>query len=48
MMDSTRISIEVNDLSGSQYSVSKNIRFKTHMRRLDLYDSNDACIVVKR
>ena len=30
--------IEVNDLSGSQYFVNKNIRFKkTPMLRLDLY-----------
>ena len=30
--------IEVNDLSGSQHSVSKNIRFETPMLRSDLYD----------
>ena len=32
----TRKWIEVNDLSGSQYSVNKNIRFKTPMLISDL------------
>ena len=40
--------IEVNDLSGDQYSVNKNIRFKTPVLRSDLRDYSDARIVVKR
>ena len=40
--------IEVNDLSGGQYSVDKNIRFKTPMLRSDLRDYSDAHIEVKR
>ena len=40
--------IEVNDLSNGQYSVDKNIRFKTSMLRTDLCDYSDAYIVVKR
>ena len=40
--------IEVNDISGEQYSVNKNIRFKTPMQRSDLCDYSDAYIVVKR
>ena len=39
--------IEVKDLSNGQYSVNKNIRFKTSMVRLDLCDYSDAYIVVK-
>ena len=39
--------IEVNNLSGSQYSVNKNIRFKTPMLRSNLFDYSDAYIVVK-
>ena len=39
--------IEVNDLSGGQYSVNKNVRFKTAMLRSDLCDNSDAYIVVK-
>ena len=39
--------IEVNDLSSGQYSVNKNIRFKTSMLRSDLCDYNDAYIVLK-
>ena len=39
--------IEVNDISGEQYSVNKNIRFKTPMQRSDLCDYSDAYIVVK-
>ena len=31
--------IEVNDLSSGQYSVNKNIRFKTSMLRSDLFDT---------
>ena len=38
---------EVNDLSGSQYSVNKNIRFVTPILRSDLCDYCDAYIVVK-
>ena len=43
----TRKWIEVNDLSGSQYSVNKNIRFKTSILRSDFRDYSDAYIVVK-
>ena len=39
--------IEVNDLSSGQYSVNKNIRFKTSMLISDLSDYSDAYIVVK-
>ena len=39
--------VEVNDLSSGQYSVNKNIRFKTPMVRSDLCDYSDAYIVVK-
>ena len=31
--------VEVNDLSSVQYSVNKNIRFKTSMLRSDLFDT---------
>ena len=41
--------IEVNDLSGAQYSTDKNIRFKNPILKSDLCDYNDAYIaVVKR
>ena len=40
--------IEVNDLSSSQFSINKNIRFKTSMLRSDLCDYSDAYIVVKK
>ena len=40
--------IEVNDLSGSQYSVSKNIRFKTSMLSPIFCDYSDRYVVVKR
>ena len=40
--------IEVNDLSGGQYSVRKNIRFKTPMLRSDLCEYSNAHVVVKR
>ena len=40
-------SMEVNDLSGSQYSVNKNIGFKTPILGSDLCDYSDAYIVVK-
>ena len=43
----TRKWIEVNDLSDDQYSVDKNIRFKTPMLRWDLRDHSDAYIAVK-
>ena len=39
--------VEVNDLSNSQYSVNKNMRFETPMLRSDLCDYRDAYIVVK-
>ena len=39
--------IEINDLSSGQYSVNKNIKFKTSMLRSDLCDYSDAYIVVK-
>ena len=38
---------EVNYLSGGQYSVNKNIKFKTPMIRSDLCDYSDVYIVVK-
>ena len=38
--------IEVNDLSSHQYSVNKNIRFKTLMLRSDLCDYSDTYIFV--
>ena len=40
--------IEVNDLSGRQYSIMKNIRFETPMLRWDLCYYSDAYIIVKR
>ena len=36
-----------NDLSSGQYSVNKNIRFKTSMVRSYLCNYNDTCVVVK-
>ena len=39
--------MEVNDLSGNQYSVNKNIRFKFSMLRSNLCDCSDEYIVVK-
>ena len=39
--------IEINDLSSGQYSVNKNLRFKTSLIRSDLCDYSDAYIVVK-
>ena len=44
----TRKGIEVNDLLDGQYSVNKNIRFKTRMLRSHFYDYSSAYIVVKR
>ena len=43
----TRKWIKINDLSGGQYSVNKNIKFRTSMLRSDLCDYSDAYIVVK-
>ena len=43
----TKTWIEINDLSSGQYSVNKNIRFKTSILRSDLRDYSDAYIVVK-
>ena len=34
--------IEVHDLSSGQYSINKNIRFKTLMLRSDFCDYSDA------
>ena len=34
--------IEINDLSRSQYSVNRNVRFKTSMFRSDLCEYSDA------
>ena len=39
--------LEVNDLSSDQYSVHKNVRFKTSLLSSDLSDYIDAYIVVK-
>ena len=39
--------MEVNYLSGIQYSVNKNIVFKTPMLRSDMYDYGDRNFVVK-
>ena len=39
--------VAVYDLASGLYSVNKNIRSKTTMLRLDLYDHSDAYIVVK-
>ena len=39
--------IEVNDLSGGQYSIKKNVSFKTPMLRSDLCDYSGAFIVAK-
>ena len=44
----TRKWIEVNNLSSGQYSLNKNIRFKTSMLRSDLCDNSDAYVIVKR
>ena len=43
----TRKWIEVNELSGGQYSVSKSNGFETPMLRSDLSDYSLANIVVK-
>ena len=39
---------KVNDLSSGQYSVNKNLSFKTSLLRLDLCNYSDGYIVVKR
>ena len=39
--------IEANDLSNSQYSLNKNIRFRVLMLRSYLCDYYDAYVVVK-
>ena len=39
--------IKVNDLSGGQYSVNKNIRCKIAMLRSDLCDHSSAYVFVK-
>ena len=39
--------IEVINLSGRQYSVNKDVRFKTYKLRSDLCDYSDAYIAVK-
>ena len=39
--------IEVNNLSGGQYSASKNITFKTSMVILNLCDYSDLYIFIK-
>ena len=39
--------IKVSDLPGGQYSVHKNIRFKTSMLRSDLCNFSNGYIVVK-
>ena len=43
----TKKSIEVNDLSSDQYSVNKNLVFKTPSPRSDLCDYSNAYIAVK-
>ena len=42
----TKKLVEVNDLSRGQYSVNKNIRFKTSMLRSDLCDYSDTYILL--
>ena len=44
----TRKWIEVNDLSSGQYSVNKNIGFKTLVLRSNLRAYSDSYIVVKQ
>ena len=44
----TRKWIEVNNLSSGQYSLNKNVRFKTSMLRSDLCDNSGAYVIVKR
>ena len=40
--------IEVNDILNGQYSVNKNIRFKTILSRSDFRDYSDAYNAAKR
>ena len=42
----TKKLVEENDLSRGQYSVNKNIRFKTSMLRSDLCDYSDTYILL--
>ena len=44
----TRKLIEVNHLSGGQYSDNNNIRFETRMLKSYLFDCSDAYIITKR
>ena len=44
----TRKLIEVNHLSGGQYSDNNNIRFETRMLKSYLFDCSDAYIIMKR
>ena len=44
----TRKWIKLNDLSNGQYSVNKNVRFKSRMLRPDLRAYSNAYIVAKR
>ena len=39
--------IEINDESGGTYNVNSQIKFKTTMVKLSLYDYSDAYILVK-
>ena len=43
----TRKSVVVTDLPSGQYSVNKNIRFKTLMLRSDLFDFTEAYIFIR-
>ena len=43
----TKKSIEINDLSSGQYSVNKNLVFKTPSPRSDLCNYSNAYIAVK-
>ena len=43
----TRKWFGVNNFSGNQYPINKNIRFKTPIPRSDLCDYSDAYIVLK-
>ena len=43
----TKKQIEVDDLSNSQYSVNKNVRFETSILKSYLCDYSDVYIVVK-
>ena len=38
---------QVNDLSSGQYSVNKNVRFKTSLLRSELCNYSDAYIVME-